>query len=91
MNKEIDFKVLASINCYLSRIWLEEDQDCPDGRKIRNYERAIENRFKILGADEQMRKDIEETHCILDFTFKEQCDRLRARGYIIVNNGEEKQ
>lgn len=86
-NKTIDFKVLESIIRYLDIIWLEEDEDFPDGRKIRNYERAIENRFKILGADEQMQKDILETHRVLDSTFKEQCDRLRERGYVIVNNG----
>lgn len=85
-NTTIDLQILAHIVHYLNKIWLEEDSDFVDGRKIKAYERAIENRFKKLNADEQMQKDIYETHCILDFTYKEQCDRLRARGYTIINN-----
>ena len=85
--KEIDFQLLAQINVYQTRIWNEEGDDYPDYRKIRNYERAIDNRFAKMGADKQMQKDIEDTFCMLDWTYKEQCDRLRALGYVIVNNG----
>ena len=86
---EIDFQILAQINYYQTKIFEEEDDNFVDGRKIRNYERAITNRLKKLNADEQMAKDIYETFCICDPTYKEQCDRLRARGYTIVNNGKE--
>lgn len=87
MDKTIDFQVLASIIRYLDRIFVEDDGE-NDGRKIRAYERAIENRLKKLNADVQMEKDIYETHCPLDGTYEAQCDQLRARGYVIVNNGE---
>ena len=86
MSKTIDFQILASIIRYLDRIFVEEDQDCVDGRKLRAYERAIENRLKKLNADEQMEKDIYETHCVIDRTYEAQCNRLRAKGYTIVNN-----
>ena len=88
MNKTIDFQILASIIRYLDCIFVEEDDDFVDRRKIVAYERAIDNRLKKLNADEQMEKDIYETHCPLDPTYENQCDRLRARGYAIVNNGE---
>lgn len=84
-NKVIDFQILAQIIYFYDKIWEEEDDYC-DYRKIRIWERAIERREKKLNADEQMKKDIFETHCILDRTYKEQADRLRVRGYTIVNN-----
>ena len=87
MNKTIDFDLLAGIIQRLDLTWYEQDQDHVNGRTIANYERAITNRLKKLGAGEQMTRDIYETHCVLDKTYKEQCDRLRARGYVIVNNG----
>ena len=87
--KKIDFQILAQINHYQTKIWEEEDDDFMDGRKIRNYERALENRFRKLNADEKMINDIYETFHMYDPTYKEQCDRLRARGYVIVNNGKE--
>lgn len=85
--KTIDFQILARIINRLDWIY-DEEFDYPDGRKIHNWERAIENRFKKLGADEQMKKDIYETYSRFHPTYKEQCDKLRARGYIIVNNGK---
>lgn len=85
-NKIIDFQILAQIIYFYDKIWEEEDNCYPDYRKIRIWERAIERREKKLNADEQMKKDIWETHCYLDRTYKEQADRLRSRGYIIVNN-----
>lgn len=88
MSKEIDFLLLAQINYFMQKIFNEEDDDYVDHRKIRNYERAIENRFKKLNADEQMKKDIHRTFCPVDFTYKEQCDRLRALGYAIKHREE---
>lgn len=85
MSKTIDFQVLASIIRYLDEIFCEEDGE-NDGRKIRAYERAIENRLKKLNADKQMEDDIRKTHCILDRTYEAQCNRLRAKGYTIINN-----
>ena len=81
---KIDFQILTQINYYLMMIWEEEDKDFADGRKISAYQRAIENRFKKLNADEQMRNDIYETFCCIDPPYK-----LRMRGYTIVNNGKE--
>lgn len=88
MTKTIDYVTLCGIIYYLDRIWEEEDNDYVDRRKTRNYERAIENRLKKLNADEQMKRDIYETHRVIDFTFKEQCDRLVARGYEITHGKE---
>ena len=85
MNKTIDFQILAQIIYYLDCIFSEEDGE-NDGRKIRIYERAVENRLKKLKADKQMEEDIYKTHCILDRTYEAQCDRLRAKGYTIINN-----
>lgn len=90
MNREIDFQLLVQISFYRTKIWDEEDS-MVDRRKIKRYEVAIENRLKKLNADEQMREDIFETYCYADWTYKEQADRLRARGYVIVNNGENHQ
>lgn len=86
-NTTIDFQILAKIINRLDWIWLEEDGEC-NGHKIAGWWRGIENQMKKLGADEQMQKDIYETHCIADPTYKVQCDRLRARGYTIINNGK---
>lgn len=83
--KEIDFQILKGIYYYLDRIWEEEQEDYPDYRKIRAYERAIDNRLKKLGADKQFEKDLYATHCVVDTIYKQQNDRLRAMGYIIVN------
>ena len=85
-NKVIDFPTLAKIIDYYDKIWLEEDEDCPDYRKIRIYERAIDRRLKKINADEQMEQDIWDTHCVLDRTYEAQCDRLRKRGYTIINS-----
>lgn len=84
-NKIINFQILVHIIDRLTWIWIEQDSVFCDGRKIHNWERTIENRFKELQADEQMKEDIRNTFCILDRTYKEQNDRLRALGYTIIN------
>lgn len=86
MNKTIDFQCLAKIIRNLDKRFSEEDDDCPDGRKLRIYDKAIEHWLRKMNADEQMEKDIYETHCVLDRTYEAQCDRLRAKGYTIINN-----
>jgi|GEM_PF-2769217 len=88
MAKEISFRLLKRIADNLSKIFEEEDEDYPDGRKISCYERAIKSNLRKLGADKAMEDDIIRTHCVLDQTYKEQCDRLRGLGYVITHDGE---
>lgn len=86
MNKTIDFQILARIIRDLDNIFDEEMNDYPDRRAISNNERAIERWFKKMGADEQMKRDIYATHVRFDPTYEAQCDKLRAKGYTIINN-----
>lgn len=86
MNKTIDFQILARIIRDLDNIFDEEMNDYPDRRVISNNERAIERWFEKMGADAQMKCDIHATHVRFDPTYEAQCDKLRAKGYIIVNN-----
>ena len=85
-NTTIDFQFLAKIIINLDKTFSEEDQDFPDGRKMKIYERSIDHWLSKLNADKEMERDIYETHCPLDQTFEKQCDRLRAKGYTIINN-----
>lgn len=86
MSKTIDFQILAKIIRDLDRIYDADCDDYPDHRIISNNERAIERWFNEMGADEQMKRDIYDTHVRFDPTYEAQCDRLRAKGYTIVNN-----
>ncbi len=84
MNKTIDFQILARIIRDLDRLY---DADYDDNhRAVANNERAIERWFKKMDADEQMKQDIYDTHVRFDPTYEAQCDKLRAKGYIIINN-----
>ncbi len=87
MPRIIDFQILRRINDLMTDIWLEEDGD-NDRRVIRNKERAIDRRFAMMNADEFMRADIWDTFRVMDRIYGNQCDRLRAWGYTIINNGE---
>lgn len=91
MNKTIDFQILARIIRDLDNIFDEEMNDYPDRRVISNNERAIERWFEKMGADEQMKRDIYGTHVRFDPTYEAQCDKLRAKGYAIVNNNPKKE
>ena len=86
MNKIIDFQILARIIRHLDRIFEIEDSHAYYGKSVTAYGKMIDTQLKKLNADKQMIKDIYETHCPLDGTYEAQCDRLRARGYTIVNN-----
>ena len=86
MSKTIDFQILAKVIRDLDRIFDADMEDYPDYRIIRANERAIDRWFEKMGADDQMKRDIYDTHVRFDPTYKAQCDRLRAKGYIIVNN-----
>ena len=86
MSKTIDFQCLAKIIRDLDHIFDEEMNDYPDRRIVSNNERAIEHWFKKMGADDQMKQDIYDTHVRFDPTYEAQCDKLRAKGYAIVNN-----
>lgn len=86
MNKIIDFQLLAKAIRDLDRLYDLDCDDYPDQRAVRNTERALEHWFDKMGADEQMKRDIYDTHCRFDPTYEAQCDKLRAKGYTIVNN-----
>ena len=90
MSKTIDFQCLAKIIRDLDHIFDEEMNDFPDRRVVSNNERAIEHWFKKMGANEQMKQDIYETHVRFDPTYEAQCDRLRVKGYTIINNEKKK-
>lgn len=84
MSKTIDFQILAKIIRDLDRIY---DADYDDNhRAVANNERAIDRWFGKMGADEQMKRDIYDTHNRFDPTYEAQCDKLRAKGYTIINN-----
>lgn len=86
MSKTIDFQILAKVIRDLDRIFDADMEDYPDYRTIRANERAIDRWFEKMGADDQMKKDIYDTHVRFDPTYEAQCDKLRAKGYIIINN-----
>lgn len=91
MSKTIDFQILAKIIRDLDRIFDEEMNDYPDRRVISNNERAIERWFEKMGADVQMKQDIYATYVRFDPTYEAQCDKLRAKGYTIINNNPKKE
>ena len=89
MSKTIDFQILAKVIRDLDRIY---DADFDDNhRAVATNERAIERWFKKMGADDQMKRDIYDTHVRFDPTYEAQCDRLRAKGYTIINNNTKKE
>ena len=87
--KEIDFQILKKIIDALDNIWDEEDEDYPNRRRIGQFERGIDNNLKKLNADKEMEEAIYATHHRFHPTYEAQCDALRAKGYIIINNGKE--
>lgn len=87
--KTIDFQILAKLIYHKDKATYRTWEGFYE--KANRHEKSVDMLFDKLHADEQMRKDINECYqcpygANKEWNYKGICDRLRARGYTIVNN-----
>ncbi len=89
MEIKIEFKDIVKLQKLYIEIYEEEDQDYPDGRIIRNKEKAVQRILDKITNDNYSQRQIwyiiqTKSWDQKDYSYKPICDELRKLNYIIL-------
>ena len=89
MKIKIEFKDIVKLQKLYIEIYEEEDQDYPDGRIIRNKEKAVQRILDKITNDNYSQRQIwyiiqTKSWDQTDYSYKPICDELRKLNYIIL-------
>lgn len=89
MEIKIEFKDIVKLQKLYIEIYEEEDQDYPDGRIIRNKEKAVQRILDKITNDNYSQRQIwyiiqTKSWDQTDYSYKPICDELRKLNYIIL-------